>query len=86
MTAVVPIGKAKPGLKLLVMVGLVVQLSVAVGAVQVATAVVPVVVKLMLAGQLAKTGGVTSLAQTLADVTTTLNVHVALLFLASFAV
>ena len=63
MTAVVAIGKAKPGLKLLVMVGLVVQLSVAVGAVQVATAVVVAVVKLIFAGQLAKTGGAISVAQ-----------------------
>ena len=62
MTAVVPIGKAKPELKLLVIVGDAVQLSVAVGAVQVATAVVAAVDKLMLTGQLAKVGGIASVA------------------------
>ena len=81
-----PIGKAKPELKLLVIVGDAVQLSVAVGAVHVAMAVVVVVVKAIFVGQFAKTGGVTSVAQRFEDVTVTLKVHVEALLAASFAV
>ena len=81
-----PIGKAKPELKLLVIVGVAVQLSVAVGAVQVAMAVVVVVNKAIFVGQLAKTVGVTSVAQRFEDVTVTLKVHVEALLAASFAV
>ena len=62
MTAVLPIGKANPELKLLVIVGDAVQLSVAVGAIQVATAVAAAVDKLTLTGQLAKVGGIASVA------------------------
>jgi hypothetical protein len=88
VTVVVPIGNAPPFVK--PVVGLVakdtegvLQLSVAVGAVQVATAVVPVVVKLRLAGQAVKTGGVASVAHRLVIIT--VKLHVALLFLASIA-
>ena len=63
MTFVVPTGKAVPELKLLVTEGVTVQLSVAVGAVHVATAEVAVVVKMIFAGQADKTGFVTSVAQ-----------------------
>ena len=66
LTVVVPIGNAPPFVK--PAVGLVVKetigilaLSVAVGAVHEATAVVPVVVKLILVWQAVKTGGVTSI-------------------------
>jgi cytochrome c oxidase assembly protein Cox11 len=59
MTFVVPIGKFAPLAKLLEIVAAV-QLSVAVGAVNVAVAVVPDVVKFCEAGQLESTGGVTS--------------------------
>jgi hypothetical protein len=68
VTVVAPIGNAPPFVK--PVVGLVVkdtegvlQLSVAVGAVQEAEAVVPVVVKLIFVGQADKTGGVTSVVQ-----------------------
>jgi hypothetical protein len=63
---VVPIGNAEPRVKpavgALVTEGVifVVQLSVIVGTVHVATAVVPVVVKLILAGQFVIVGGKTS--------------------------
>ena len=86
-----PIGNAPPFVK--PTVGLVVnvteggvQLSVAVGAVQLAVAVVPVVVKLILAEQAVKTGGIISVAQGSINVTMTLKLHVAVLFLASVAV
>jgi hypothetical protein len=51
-----PIGNVAPEICVLVTVGDVVQLSVAVGAVQVAIAVVPVVVNAIFTGQLAKIG------------------------------
>ena len=91
VTVVVPIGKAPPFVKLVV--GLVAnvtagveQLSVAVGAVQDATAVVPVVVKLRFEGQAVKTGGVISVVQGFVCVITILKLQVAVLFLASVAV
>ena len=63
MTFVVPIGKQKPLAILLVTEGFAVQLSVAVGAVQVATAQVVAVVRLILAGQAERTGFTASVAQ-----------------------
>ena len=63
-----------------------VQLSVAVGAVQLTNAVVPVVAKGVLAGHTVKTGGVISVKQGSIYVTLTLKLHVAVLFLASVAV
>ena len=75
LTVVVPIGNAPPFVK--PVVALVVkitegveQLSVAVGAVQDAIAVVVAVVKFMLAGQAESTGGVTSVVQGLAELVT----------------
>ena len=62
------------------------QLSVAVGAVHDAIAVVPVVVKLIFVGHVVKIGGVISVAQGFVCVTTMLKLHVAVLFLASVAV
>jgi nicotinamidase-related amidase len=56
VTVVRPIGNVAPEICVLVTVGDAVQLSVAVGAVQVATAVVPVVVNAIFTGQLAKIG------------------------------
>ena len=91
LTVVVPIGNAPPfvkptvGLVAKVMEG-VVQLSVAVGAVQDAIAVVPVVVKLIFEGQAVKTGGIISVAHGSINVTVTVKLHVAVLFLASVAV
>ena len=89
VTVVVPIGNAPPLVRLTV--GLVAkitegvpQLSVAVGAVHEATAFVPVVVKLIFAGQAVKTGFRMSVAQP--SLTMTLKLHVAVLFLASVAV
>jgi hypothetical protein len=84
VTVVTPIGNAALGACVLVMVGVLVQLSVAVGAVQVAVAVVPVVVKDIFAGQALNTGAVVSDKHGL--VTVTVKRHVALLFLASVAV
>ena len=66
--------------------GVAVQLSVAVGAVQVAVAQVVAVVKLILAGQADRTGFTTSLVQLLLLVTATSKEQVAVLFAASFAV
>jgi hypothetical protein len=93
VTAVVPIGNAEPRVKpavgALVTEGvtLVVQLSVTVGAVHVATAVVLVVVKLIFAGQPVIMGGKTSGEHGLVEETVTVNIHgMALLFAASFAV
>ena len=62
------------------------QLSVAVGGVHVAVAVVPEVVTLIFVGQLLKTGGVASVAQGSKRETTTLKRHSDTLFLASLAV
>jgi hypothetical protein len=84
ITFVVPTGKAAPELWVLDRVGVVVQLSVTVGATQVATAVVVAVVKEILAGQLLKTGGSVSVKQGLTTVT--VKRHVAVLFVASLAV
>jgi hypothetical protein len=83
---VVPIANVEPGTLVVVTAGLVVQLSVAVGAVQVAVVVVlvPTVLTVILAGQGVKEGGVTSVAQALTTVTE--KVQVAVLFLASAAV
>ena len=81
-----PTGKASPDEKLLVTEGEEVQLSVAVGAVQVAIALVPEVDKLMFCGQLAKIGGVISFKQGSKALTTILNWHCAVLFAASRAV
>ena len=57
-----PIGNVAPDAKLLVTEG-VLQLSVGIGAVQVATAFEPDVVKLIFCGQLLKTGGIASAMQ-----------------------
>jgi hypothetical protein len=91
VTIVVPVGNTPPFVK--PVVGIVVkdtegtvQLSVAVGAVQFATAVVPVVVKFIFAGQAVMTGGVISFVQGFVLVTTTLKRHVAVFALASVAV
>ena len=81
-----PIGKQKPLFRVLVTEGVAVQLSVAVGAVQVAMAQVVVVVKLIFCGQADKTGGMASVAQLFAADTTTLKLHVAVLLRASVAV
>ena len=62
------------------------QLSVAVGAVQVAFALVPVVVTVMFAGQDVITGGVVSVRHGSVWLTVTVNVQVELLFLPSLAV
>jgi hypothetical protein len=62
----------------------VLQLSVAVGGVQVAVAAVSGVVFAILAGQFAKTGFIVSIEQ--GFVTVTLKAHVDLLFFASVAV
>ena len=78
-------GKAVPDAKLLDTEGLP-QLSVAVGAVQVAMAVVPEVVRLIFVGQLLKAGAVTSVAQGSKRETVTLKRHSTTLFLASLAV
>jgi putative transposon-encoded protein len=83
ITVVTPIGNAAPELWVLVTEG-VLQLSVAVSNAHVAMAVVPVVVKAIFVGQLAKTGGMVSLAH--GFVTVTVNEHVFLLFFASVAV
>ena len=80
-----PIGKDAPDAKLLVTEG-VLQLSVAVGAVHVATAFEPAVVRLIFCGQLLITGGVASLAQGSKNVTIILKRHSETLFLASRAV
>jgi hypothetical protein len=87
VTVVVPIGKVAPLKKLLDMVG-VEQLSLAVGAVQKACALIPDVVKLIFVGQFENVGAVKSLAHgsTTICVTFTLKVHVELLFRASIAV
>ena len=61
-------------------------MSVAVGAVQDAIAVVPVATKGILAGQAVKTGGIISVAHGSVNVTMTLKLHLAVLFLASEAV
>ena len=58
-----PIGKQKPLKKLLVTEGVAVQLSVAVGAVQVAVAQAVAVVKLIFVGQAERTGLRVSVAQ-----------------------
>ena len=63
-----------------------VQLSVAVGAVHVANAVVPVVVNEILAGQAVITGGIISVLHGSNNETVTLKLHLAVLFLASVAV
>ena len=91
LMVVVPIGNAPPFVK--PTVGLVVkdtdgvvQLSVAVGAVQDAIAVVVAVVKLIFVGQAVNTGGTLSVAQLLDWVTVTVKLHVAVLFLASVVV
>lgn len=91
VTIVVPVGNVPPFVK--PTVGIVVnvtegvpQASVAVGAVHEATAVVPVVVKFILAGQAVITGGVISFVQGFVFVTTTLKRHVAVLFFVSVAV
>ena len=63
MTVVVPTGKQKPLAKLLNTEGVAVQLSVAVGAVQVAVAQAVAVVKLIFIGQIESTGLITSVAQ-----------------------
>jgi hypothetical protein len=91
VTVLVPIGKAPPLVKPAVALVAkdtegVVQLSVAVGGIQVAMAVVPAVVKAIFAGQADNTGGVTSVVHGLVCVTTTLKLHVAVLFFASEAV
>ena len=62
------------------------QLSVAVGIVQVAVAQVVAVVKLIFVGQAERTGFTTSFVQPLLLVTTTSKAQVAVLFLASVAV
>jgi hypothetical protein len=85
VTAVVPIGKLLPDVAVLVRVG-VEQLSEAVGATQVAMAVVPVVVRLILLGQLAMTGATISLAHWLNCWTIILNEQVAVLPATSRAV
>ena len=65
---------------------MVVQLSETVGTVHVATAVVPVVVKLIFAGHAAKVGGIISGEHGFVAVTVTVKTHgTALLFAASFA-
>ena len=61
------------------------QLSVAVGAVQDATAQSFKVERLILAGQAVKTGGVTSLSQGLIFTTVTVKLQVAIFPLASVA-
>ena len=63
MTVVVPTGKQKPLVKLLDTEGVAVQLSVAVGVVQVAVAQAVVVVKLIFIGQAERIGFTTSVAQ-----------------------
>ena len=92
VTVVTPIGNAEPrvnpavGLVVTEGVIFVVQLSVIVGTVHVATAVVPVAVKLILAGQFVIVGGKTSGEQGFAADTVTVNTQGnALLFAASFA-
>ena len=88
MTVVDPIGKLCPLKKLLFTEGVEVQLSVAVGAVQFAIALVPVVVKLMFWGHAESIGLVISVSQGLIVifVITISKLHVELLFLASVAV
>ena len=81
-----PIGKQKPLLRVPVTEGVAVQLSVAVGAVQVAAAHVVEVVKLIFAGHADSTGGIASVAQPLAAVTTTVKLHIDVLLRASVAV
>ena len=79
-----PLTKPAVGLDVTEGVMPVVQLSETVGAVHVATADVPVVGTVILAGQFAKVGGATSFAQ--GFVTVTVKVQgTALLFAASFA-
>ena len=92
VTVVTPIGNAEPtvnpavGLVVTEGVIFVVQLSVIVGIVHVATAVVPVAVKEILAGQFVIVGGKTSGEQGFAADTVTVNIQGnALLFAASFA-
>ena len=93
MRVVAPIGKSepltKPAVGALDTEGVIfaVQISETVGAIQVAAAVELAVVKLILAGQLEKTGGVTSGEQGLFVDTVTVKIQgVALLFAASLAV
>ena len=87
---VVPMGKQEPltkptiGAEVIDTEG-VEQLSVAVGAVQLAIAQPVVVVKLIFVGQLVKEGGVTSLSHGLVFTTVTVKVQVAILPLASVA-
>jgi hypothetical protein len=64
----------------------VLQLSVAVGAVHVATAVVPVVVKFKVAGQAVNTGAVASVAHAFVLVTVTVKLHIAILLAPSIAI
>ena len=90
MTVVVPTGKQEPIPK--PAVGEVVkdtegipQLSLAGGAIQLATAQLLMVVKLILAGQLAKVGGSVSVSQVLFLTTVTVKKQTAILPLASVA-
>ena len=69
-----PTGKEAPDTKLLVTEG-VLQLSVAVGAVHVAIALVPDVVKLMFCGQLLITGATASVKHGSTYVTVTVKRH-----------
>ena len=91
ITVVVPIGNTPPlvspvvGLVAKLTVG-VEQLSVAVGTVHVATAVVPVVVLLIFVGQAVKIGLIISVEHVSKKVIETVKLHVAVLFLASIAV
>ena len=85
-TIVSPKGKAEPRRCVPVTKGVKEQLSVTVGKSQVATAVVPVVVRVILAGQLLKTGFTVSVSQGLIKLTFTLKIQVSTLFLASVAV
>ena len=78
-------GNSAPDAKLLDTEG-VLQLSVAVGAVQVAMVLMVEIVKLIFCGQLLITGGVASVAQGSGRVTVMLKRHSATLFLASLAV
>jgi hypothetical protein len=80
-----PIGKLAPGAWVLARVGTE-QLSVAVGAAHAAVAVVPVVVRLILDGQLEITGAVISLEQALNVCTMILKEQVDVLLAASRAV
>ena len=75
MTVVTPIGNAVPDVAEPITEGVSAQLSVTVGAAQVATAVVPVVVKLILEGQLTMTGFSVSVAHGSILTTVTVKIH-----------